>query len=158
MHSSLQGIKTYFAAKFSANRLALAVGSKTQHPSFDFWGGMLEGVGIASSSCLVLVDQALLEGSRSLSWPIHFECIRRTHQLFQRCMSQRLLARLGCFSRQSALWPVSSVSALSYGCVDLRFRSSRCGMQCDAFFIELIEELSSVARRHSPHILPRHGA
>ena len=66
------GIQVYFAATFSAGRLSLAVGSKTQDPSFNFRAGMFEVFGFASSSCLVLVHQALLEGSRSMSWPAHF--------------------------------------------------------------------------------------
>ena len=71
------GIKLYFAANFSANMLALAVGSKTQHPSSEFRRGIFRVFGFASSSCLVLVHQALLEGSSSLSWPVHFRVYSR---------------------------------------------------------------------------------
>ena len=138
MHSPLQGSKCISLRISFANRLALAVGSKTQHPSFYFKAKCSRSLALHQAAASSWSTKALLKGRRSMSWSTHF-------LMYSRNPARIPSLHVSAASRAPGVPSASVVSALSQGCVDLRSRSSRCGMQCDA--LSKMDLLKSQQRR-----------
>ena len=122
----------YFAAIVSADSSTFALYSNIHVPDSDFSAGILEVFGLTSKSCLVLAHHALLEGIKLRSCSAHLRVYLLKLARIPALHCSAASRSLGAPSASICCWTRVSTASVSHGCVDLRSRNTRLGMQCSA--------------------------